>query len=136
MAEQHTRGTYKCRLVARGFTQQKDINYGETYSPTTSFKSITALLHEAAVKDYEICTLDVGNAFLEAEVDYKIKMSAPKGFWELFGLPEEYFELQQALYGLKQSGRLWYQKLVSILTTRAEYLRPLCLYHERGRGCP
>ena len=108
-------GTYKARWVAQGFSQIKGVNYMETYSPTTFFKSVTSILHIASSKGFEVITMDVGNAFLEAKIDFNIKMKSPKGLWNLFGLPDHNLEVMQALYGLKQAGRLWFKLLVKIL---------------------
>lgn len=108
-------GRYKCRMVAQGFSQIKGVNYDETYSPTTHFKSVCTLLHDAAIKNLDIVTLDIGNAYLEARLDYKIKMKPPKGLFPYLELPEHEFELIQSLYGLKQAGRQWSRLFFTIL---------------------
>jgi len=67
----------------------------------------------------------VGNAFLESKLDVNLAMSMPKELFNLLGIEEEPVDIVGALYGLKQSGRLWYQKLLSIL---GEYGFEQCIY--------
>jgi hypothetical protein len=108
-------GTYKCRLVACGYSQVKGKDYDETYSPTVAYKGICSLLHEAAHHNWEICTGDIGNAFLNSKLDKDVKVKLPDGFWDLLGMEPRQVQILGALYGLKQSGRMWYQTLVNIL---------------------
>jgi hypothetical protein len=49
--------------VARGFTQQKGVDYHETFAPTVRMLSIQTLLALAAYKDWEVDQLDVVTAF-------------------------------------------------------------------------
>ena len=46
--------TFKARLVTKGFTQKKGIDYDETFSPVAMLKSIRILLSITACLDYEI----------------------------------------------------------------------------------
>jgi len=109
-------GTYKCRWVACGYNQRYGSDYNETFSPTAQTKSIYTLLHIAGVKNLEIYTLDVGNAYLESELDIPLLMRPPKDLIEVLDLdPEIILEIKKGLYGLKQSGRLWYDHIVKIL---------------------
>jgi hypothetical protein len=118
-------GRYKCRLVACGYSQREGVDFYETYSPTASFKSFLTLMHICGTMNHRLCTIDVGNAFLESKLDVNLSMNMPKEFFNLIGIEEEPIEIVGALYGLKQSGRLWYQKLVTILV---DYGFKQCIY--------
>lgn len=54
---------YKARLYARGFTKIKNVDYKETFSPTTRYDSIRIVLSIAARKNYEFQQFDVKTAF-------------------------------------------------------------------------
>jgi hypothetical protein len=59
---------YKARVVARGFTQEKGVDYQETFAPTVRVISIWTLLALAAYNDWEVEQLDMVTAFLEADI--------------------------------------------------------------------
>src|SRR6266550_4487328 len=63
---------YKARLVAQGFSQVEGIDYRETFMPVTKVNSISILLALSAHFDWEIHRMDVGSAFLNAELDEEI----------------------------------------------------------------
>jgi hypothetical protein len=54
---------YKARLVARGFTQEKGVDYHETSAPTVRVISIRTLLALVAYNDWEVEQLDVVTAY-------------------------------------------------------------------------
>jgi hypothetical protein len=60
---------YKARLVGRGFTPEKGVDYHETFAPTVKVISIQTLLALAAYNDSEVEQLDVVTAFLEANIE-------------------------------------------------------------------
>lgn len=105
---------YKARLCARGFTQVKDLDYKETFSPTTRYDSIRILLSIAAREDLEVEQFDVKTAFLYGELLEEIYMEAPEG---IDVEPSQVCKLNKSLYGLKQSSRCWNKKFTSFLTT-------------------
>ncbi|GJV63472.1 retrotransposon protein, putative, ty1-copia subclass [Tanacetum coccineum] len=49
--------TFKAHLVAKGYTQIYDVDYGETFSPVADIRAIRILLAIAAYYDYKICKL-------------------------------------------------------------------------------
>jgi hypothetical protein len=58
--------------VARGFTEEKVVDYHETFAPTIRVISIRTLLALAAYNDWEVEQLDVVMAFLEADIEEEI----------------------------------------------------------------
>jgi hypothetical protein len=54
----------KARLVAQGFTQIEDLDFGETYAPVARLESIRILLAYAAHHDFKLYQMDVKSAFL------------------------------------------------------------------------
>ncbi|GKE65005.1 retrotransposon protein, putative, ty1-copia subclass [Tanacetum coccineum] len=46
--------TFKARLIAKGYTQTYDVDYGETFSPIAYIRAIRILLAIAVYYDYEI----------------------------------------------------------------------------------
>lgn len=101
---------YKARLVARGFTQTKGINYNETFAPVVRHSTLRLLFALAAELNLKIDHMDVITAFLNGELLEKVYMKQPKGFEEK-GKENHVCLLNKALYGLKQAPRAWYDKL-------------------------
>jgi hypothetical protein len=71
---------YKARLAARGFPQEKGVDYHDTFAPTVRVIFIRAVLALAACTDWEVEQLDVVTAFLEADIEAEIYMRQPEGF--------------------------------------------------------
>ena len=111
-----TDGTFKfkARLVAKGFTERKGYDYFHTFAPTVLTKSVHMILHIAATNDWEIRNLDVGSAYLEADIDTELYMEIPKEFDTGTGTR---VRLRKSIYGLKQSGELWNKHIHNIFTT-------------------
>ena len=70
----------------------------------------------AAVNDYEIHQIDIKGAYLNGKLtsEETIFMKQPPGY-AASGLHDKVCRLLKTLYGLKQSGRRWYQCLVEIM---------------------
>jgi transposase InsO family protein len=104
---------YKARLVAQGFRQVPGIDYFDTYAPVSGASTIRVILSHAAAKDLEIRQLDVKTAFLNGRLDEEIWITPPEG---LGNIPAgQACLLHRALYGLKQSPKVWYDRLAADL---------------------
>ena len=68
------------------------------------------LLAVSTFRDWEIEQLDVKTAYLEGDLSETIFMRSPEGLETT-----KYVQLNKPLYGLKQSGKAWYEKLESKL---------------------
>lgn len=104
---------FKARLVAQGFRQVPGVDYFETYAPVTSASTIRIMLSLAAAEDKEVWQLDVKTAFLNSSLDEQIHIDPPEG---LGNIPAgQACLLNRALYGLKQSPKVWYDRLAEDL---------------------
>ena len=122
---------FKSRLVARGFTQLAGVDYNATSAPVVSKEAVRTALALAAHHNWVIQQFDVNTAYLYATLEETIFMEPPPGLLELWGdnLSSRDIELlrnnqavlclNKALYGLRQSGRRWYE-------TIRDYLRNTC----------
>ena len=98
----------KARIVAQGFTQRPGMDYYDITSPVVKFDSLRVLLAIANTLDWEIEMMDVKGGYLHSMLKEEIYMHQPDGFDDGSG---QVLKLQQVLYGLKQSGRTWHQRL-------------------------
>ncbi|THH14812.1 hypothetical protein EW146_g5573 [Bondarzewia mesenterica] len=115
---------YKARLVAQGFSQIPGVDYFDTYAPVAKLASVRTVLAIANRNDMELHQVDIKGAYLNgdltpAEVIY---MRHPPGYAPT-GSVGKVLRLKCTLYGLKQSGRHWYQKLTSIFMDSMGFAR-------------
>jgi len=106
-------GTYKARLVARGFQQRSEhLEYEDTFSPVVDFSNLRVLFALAARSNSKLISFDVKTAFLNEILEDKVYMQVPEGYHE----PGKVCHLKKALYGLKQASQRWYKRLATFLT--------------------
>jgi hypothetical protein len=102
---------YKARLVARGFTQIHGVDYTETFAPVAKMSSLRTVLAIAAQRNWPIEVFDFNGAYLNGILDdtEEIYMEQPPEYES--GPPGSVLRLRKTLYGLKQSGRTWYETM-------------------------
>ena len=97
---------YKCRLVAKGYSQLYGADYDETFSPVVRFSSILTLLSFAIQNNLHVHQMDVVTAFLNGQLEEEIYMEQPEGYIKP-GQEHLVCKLKKSIYGLKQSPRCW-----------------------------
>jgi Reverse transcriptase (RNA-dependent DNA polymerase)/Integrase core domain/GAG-pre-integrase domain len=115
---------YKARLVAQGFSQVPGVDYFDTFAPVARLASIRAVLAMAADLDLELHQIDIKSAYLNGELtsNEQIYMRQPPGYHD-HDAPKMVCRLSKAIYGIKQAGRRWYQKLCEIMVKKIGYAR-------------
>ena len=122
-----TRMRLKARLVAGGHQQDREI-YTDNRAPTVSIESILTIIAIAAAENRFVSAIDIGNAFLEADMTgpdvlmvldkfttgilTKIDPSAVQYIDEK---GEILVKLNKALYGCLQSAKAWFDHLKAVL---------------------
>nr|GEU88615.1 retrovirus-related Pol polyprotein from transposon TNT 1-94 [Tanacetum cinerariifolium] len=104
----------KARLVAVGYSQQKDIDYDETFAPVARIEAIRLCLAYAAHKDFTVFQMDVKTTFLNEILKKEVYVGQPPGFVSK-KYPDHVYALEKALYGLKQAPWAWYDVLLRFL---------------------
>jgi hypothetical protein len=104
----------KARLVAQGFSQVEDLNFGETFAPVVCLEAIRILLSFTASKGFKLYQMDVKIAFLNDDIQEEVYVRQPPGF-ENPKYANRVYKLLKALYGLKQVPQTWYARLKMFL---------------------
>ncbi|RVW67425.1 Retrovirus-related Pol polyprotein from transposon TNT 1-94 [Vitis vinifera] len=71
---------YKAHLVAKGFTQKKDIDYKETFSPISSNDSFRIIMALVAPNDLGLHQMDIKTKFPNGNIDETIYMVKLENF--------------------------------------------------------
>lgn len=124
---------YKARLVVRGF-QQKDFNEN-AYSPVGKMQTLKILLSYSCKNKLFVEQMDVETAFLNGYVKSEVYVNQPEGYKTG---DNKVYKLQKALYGLKESPRVWYDcfdifiKTLNFVRSNYDY----CLYVKKASKDP
>jgi len=88
------------------------IDYIFTFSPTLKLDSLRIIISIALRKRFKIIQIDIDAAYLNAEIKEELYMKAPKGY---SSYNNTFWKLNKTMYGLKQAGRAWNEKLNNVL---------------------
>jgi hypothetical protein len=99
---------FKARLVADGNTQRYGVDFDRVFSTVVKPQTIRLALIIAAAEDYNVTSIDIRQAYLQADLDQPLYMICPPGVerHNSSGHPLV-CKLRRSLYGLKQAGRAW-----------------------------
>lgn len=117
-SRKRTSGLYKARFVARGDKQRPGEDFQETFASVVRSETLHTILALVTTHNLHAKAFDVVTAFLNALMEGQAPMYVrpPPGY-------EEYDEagqllvwlLSKALYGLRQSPRLWYLEITKFM---------------------
>jgi len=106
----------KTRLVAKDYNQEEGIDYVVTYAFVARLEVVRLLLAFAYISAFHLFQMDVKCAFLNGYINQEVFVSQPHGF-EDHKFSDHVYKLKKVLYGLKQTPRLWYERLSNFLRT-------------------
>ncbi|GJW47135.1 putative ribonuclease H-like domain-containing protein, partial [Tanacetum coccineum] len=104
----------KVRLVAQGYTQKEGIDYDEVLAPVARIEAIRLFLAYASFKDFMVYQMDVKSVFLYGKIEEEVYVCQPPGF-EDPDFPNRVYKVENALYGLHQAPKAWYETLSTYL---------------------
>jgi Zn-finger protein len=121
---------YKARLVAKGYSQVYGIDFKNTFSPTLKQDTLKIIIAISVQNKFQIHQMDIKAAYLNAKLDEDIYMLLPEGMNK-----KGYCKLNKALYGLRQSGRMWNETLNKVLLELNfnRFLSDPCVYIKRDK---
>ncbi|GJU76823.1 retrovirus-related pol polyprotein from transposon TNT 1-94 [Tanacetum coccineum] len=94
----------KARLVARGYRQEEEIDFEESFALVARLEAIRIFLAFAAHMNMVVYQIDVKTAFLNGNLREEIYVGQPDGFVDPDN-PYHVYKLKKSLYGLKQAPR-------------------------------
>ncbi len=103
----------KSRYVLDESKQWSPLGKEDTYSPVAELSSIRMILTCTVEEGWEVIQADFTTAYLNAKLDEPVYMQQPPGLEE--GSNQTVWKLIRVLYGMKQSGKLWYNVLKGAL---------------------
>ena len=129
---------YKCRIVAKGFSQVKGIDFCETWAPAVRKETINMCFARAASDDLDIDQCDVKTAFLYPELQEELYMSMPDGMPTHNDDGDKLvLQLQKCIYGLRQSANAWFAMLTDHIVNKMGFTQSdsdPCLFYKDING--
>nr|GEZ86482.1 retrovirus-related Pol polyprotein from transposon TNT 1-94 [Tanacetum cinerariifolium] len=95
----------KARLVARGYHQEEEIDFEESFAPMARLDAIQIFLAFAAHMNIIVYQMDVKTVFLNGILQKEVYVSQPDGFMDKDN-PNHVYKLKKALYRVKQAPRV------------------------------
>ncbi|GKC45472.1 retrovirus-related pol polyprotein from transposon TNT 1-94 [Tanacetum coccineum] len=107
----------KARLVARGYRQEKGIDFEESFALVARLEAVWRFLAFGAYMNMIVYQMDVKTAFLNGILSEEVYVCQPDGFVDPDNRNHVY-RLKKAVYGLKQAPRAWYDLFSSFLLSQ------------------
>jgi len=122
---------FKCRLVADGNTQRYGVDFNRIFSTVAKLSTLRLFLAIAAARGYRLTSVDIRQAYLQADLNENLYMHMPPGLPDSDSQGNKLIvKLRKSLYGLRQAGREWADLLSEFLITWGFHrsIIDICLY--------
>nr|GEZ03449.1 hypothetical protein [Tanacetum cinerariifolium] len=100
--EENTVIRNKSGLVAKGYAQNKGVDFEESFAPVARLEAVRLFIAYAAHKSFTVYQMDVKTTFLYGPLQEEVYVNQPNGFVDPYH-PDKVYRLKKALYGLKQA---------------------------------
>nr|GEV58804.1 retrotransposon protein, putative, unclassified [Tanacetum cinerariifolium] len=107
----------KARLVANRYRQEEGIDFKESFAPVAHLEDVEIFIAFVAHNSFTIYQIYVKTTFLNFPIKEEVYVSQPDGFVDPEH-PERVYSLRNAIYGLKQDPRAWYDELYKFLVSK------------------
>eukprot|EP00253_Pinus_taeda_P033607 PITA_33607 len=96
--------------LPKGYKQQYERDYEETFALVTRTETVRAVFSIAAQNKWKVYQMDVKSAFLNGVLNEEVYIEKPLGY-ERKSQEHKVCRLKKVLYGLKQAPRAWYSRI-------------------------
>jgi Reverse transcriptase (RNA-dependent DNA polymerase) len=128
-----TKLDFRARLVARGYSQIPGIDFNESFTPAMYDVNPRIMLVADLIWNLLACIVDVETAFLHAELQEDIYMNIPEC---MHSDSNNYVVLTKIIYGLEQSARELYKKLINSWDSKVQDCFSRSLGQPSHKLCP
>lgn len=121
--------TYKARLVVLGYQLTEHLEYID--SPVGKIQTLKILLNYCCIENLLIDQMDVERVFLNGKIKSVVYTYQPSGYEKG---KNKVCKFKQALYGLLESSRVWYETLVDCMINKLNFVKSKndnCLYNKK-----
>ena len=106
-------------MVALGYSQVPGVDFTDNFTPVVNDVTLGVALTRMMMRDLNCVLMNVEKAFLYGEIEEEIYVEVPVGMKKVFSNLDETdeentcYQLLQAIYGLCQSARQFWKKVVN-----------------------
>ncbi|CAM8882854.1 unnamed protein product [Rhodiola kirilowii] len=91
----------KARLVVKGYNQQEEVDYDETFASVARLEAIRLLISYSAYHGFKLQQMDITTAFLNGILKEEVYVAQTPGFEDIKH-PNHMYILDKALFGLNR----------------------------------
>jgi Reverse transcriptase (RNA-dependent DNA polymerase) len=107
---------FKARYCVRGDLEEGE---PETFAPVVAWSSVRLFLVLSLTLNWDTCSIDFSNAFVQAKLQEPVGIHLPRGFHSgNANTPKRCLRRNKSLYGLSIAPRLWFDHVLKAFTSQ------------------